>query len=77
MAEYKWISVKDRLPEESVYYLTYKEDCECMVLSYSPFHKAFNVRDWYSEEQVERFAIKVDYWMPLPELPKVGADVAE
>lgn len=65
----KWISVKDRLPEKSGYYLI----CRCgdlmSILGYSAVHKLFNVFD-HQPEDFKKFAVAVDYWMPLPEAPK-------
>ena len=64
----EWISVEDRLPEES---------CECLIatiiggiyqVSYSSRYKAFNALD--TDEA--KYAFKtVTHWMPLPEAPKM------
>ena len=63
----EWISVKDRLPEESGYYLVFADNGRREVLSYSKKYQAFNAfDDAYSEEYV----IPVTHWMPLPERPK-------
>ena len=65
----KWISVKDRLPEESGNYLTYKSNSFMAVLTYSAKYKLFNAWDWLSKETCIRNATKVTHWMPLPEEP--------
>ena len=63
----EWVSVKDRLPEESGYYLVFADIGRSEVLSYSKKYKAFNAfDDSYSESNV----IPVTHWMPLPNPPK-------
>ena len=63
----EWISVDDKLPEKSGYYLGFADNGRREVLSYSKKYQAFNAfDDAYSEEYV----IPVTHWMPLPELPK-------
>lgn len=66
----KWISVKDRLPERSGDYLTCRFGDIMSVLMYSAVHKLFNAYDDLSENHNKKFAVAVDYWMPLPEPPK-------
>ena len=67
----EWISVKDRLPEESGRYLVadfkryYFE-----VLHFSKDHGVFNAYDSFSPEESNANHIKVPYWMPLPEPPE-------
>lgn len=62
-----WISVQDRLPEESGYYLVFTDIGRIALLSYSKKYQAFNAHDdSYSEEYV----ITVTHWMPLPNPPK-------
>ena len=68
----KWISVKDRLPEESGWVLAAKvdEDGECswvMSLPYSHKHKAFNNWDFMDDKEGE---IQVDFWTAMPKFPK-------
>jgi hypothetical protein len=60
----EWISVKDRLPEESGRYLVYAKEGEREThRTIAPFHKAFHLSG--------RMAYwKVTHWMPLPEPPK-------
>lgn len=61
-----WISVKDRLPEESGRYLVYAKEGEREThRTIAPFQKAFHLSG--------RMAYwKVTHWMPLPEPPKEG-----
>lgn len=65
----EWISVKDRLPDSSGNYLTYR-DGYCYVLSYSTKHKLFNTFDEVDSEGAKRYHIAVTHWMPLPSAPK-------
>lgn len=59
MKDEGWIRCDDRLPEESTdNILTYNEYGFMMVLPFSSKHKAFNVIDYYKEDEVERLAIK-------------------
>lgn len=64
----EWISVEERLPEES---------CECLVatnigsvyqVNYSHRYKAFNALD---TDGAKYAMITVTHWMPLPEPPKM------
>lgn len=63
-AEPKWISVKDRLPEDGGYYLVTCEGIERYVKT------AF----WVITKQIWKLGYvtlpNVTHWMPLPELPK-------
>jgi len=59
-----WISVKDRLPDKSAYYLTTIRDAQAMT-------KAL----WYSKN-AGQFSCEEKYpthWMPLPIPPKKAA----
>lgn len=60
-----WISVNDRLPEVSGFYITCVEDngvAQCVGVTF------FNAQsEW--EDDDDSFEI-VDYWMPIPGLPK-------
>ena len=60
-----WISVKDRLPEESGYVLTYNGNCD--VLSFSKRWQKFNAYDALNNADN---AIDVTHWQRLPEPPK-------
>ena len=63
----EWVSVDDRLPEESGYYLVFADIGRNEVLSYSKKYQAFNAfDDSYSESNV----IPVTHWMPMPNPPK-------
>ncbi len=63
----KWVSVKDRLPDKSGYYLILSNTRDARIWSYSVKHKAFNAFDLLEDA---RYALPVTYWMPLPEPPK-------
>ena len=66
----EWISVEERLPEESGGYLTYRNGA-ISSLTYSARHKLFNAQDSLSEKFSKMFSIEVSHWMPLPEAPKM------
>ena len=66
----EWISVEERLPEESGLYLAFSALGNRLVLDYSAKHKLFNSFDSYSKEYAHGVAIAVTHWMPLPEPPK-------
>lgn len=61
----KWISVKDRLPDDCVEVLVYDTDCGIVI-------------GWYNKKDdifVAEFMNELDavtHWMPLPEPPKDG-----
>ena len=64
-----WISVKDRLPEKSGYYITcvveyYKQERVPQCVGVTLFNGTYWEDDDYPEEKE-----LVDYWMPIPELP--------
>lgn len=69
LEQYKWISVKDRLPDERIY------DCPCcLVTDGSLIHMAYFVYgEWIfadSGQAKEKMFYKVTHWMPLPESPE-------
>lgn len=66
----EWISVDERLPEESGYYLTYNAFGNRTILPYSTRHKRFNCWDCLKKNRVDDYSINVTHWMPLPEVPK-------
>ena len=77
MAE--WVSVKDRLPEESgnvivclmLPYLNNKRFAtEC---HYSAYHRKFGCFDTLGEEGLPPCGV-VTHWMRMPELPEVKVD---
>ena len=59
----EWISVKDRLPEESGDYLALTDGGFIERLSYSERHNAFNADDRLMNAEC---AIPCTHWMPLP-----------
>lgn len=67
----EWISVDERLPEESGDYLTYHNGV-ISALEYSTKHKLFNAVDSLPEKFSKKHSIMVSHWMPLPEAPKGG-----
>lgn len=75
-ARMKWISTKERLPEESgqvligVLGISKERFCHIANVEYSSVHKRFNVYDWMDEKEISGYM--PDYWMPLPEPPKEG-----
>ena len=58
----KWISVEDRLPEWTGWYLIYDNDSEDMCVV--PYDKERDIWFWGG--------IELTHWMPLPEPPKEG-----
>jgi hypothetical protein len=64
---YKWISVKDSLPEKDGYYLCFnpKWKKSISVLKFGEWTKNSRKRFW-SQSGEEAIVI---YWMSLPELP--------
>ena len=72
----KWISVKDRLPEQSgqVVAMTLSLDGErvncIMNMNYSARHKAFNALDDDSVVRARKTEIHPAFWMPMPKVPK-------
>ena len=73
MKKNKWISVKDRLPEESGNYLVCDVPYKIMsVVAYSARWERFNCYDTFTEEYVnEQRVYEVTHWMPLPDAPEV------
>lgn len=71
-----WISVKNRLPEQSgqVVAMTLSFDgervCCVMNMNYSAKHKAFNVFDDDSKVSALRREIHPAFWMPMPDVPE-------
>lgn len=62
----EWISVEERLPEKYGDVLCYTRNGTIFQVIYNPQYKLFNV----SSDNTEN-ALAVDYWMPLPEAPKM------
>lgn len=64
-----WISVKERLPENADYVLTCVDVNgvpQCIGLGYYSNDAGM----WIDPSDEEDGADNVDYWMPIPELPK-------
>lgn len=70
---FHWTATAYGLPNKTGYYLCIPDYGNCYQISDLPFsdvHKAFNVFDEYSQEEVLRFAISVSYWAERPEPPE-------
>ena len=66
----EWISVKDRLPEEKVNCIVHYKHAYCDNDDYWAIGICF-----YDGEKFRiDLSYKVTHWMPLPELPKEGAE---
>lgn len=62
----KWISVKDRLPEETGRYWCYVKEYNDLGISHFQWNFAFNVEEQgFNTNETE----KVTHWMPLPDPP--------
>lgn len=66
----EWISVKDRLPDESGEYVVLNDAAHQDVLMYSEKYKLFNACDFLEEDFALKNSIKVTHWMPLLKPPK-------
>lgn len=71
-----WISVKDRLPEESGYVLVHCSEPKGYIrgVQYSAKNKAFNASD---DSNAESAFTDVTHWMPLPEPPENEKEESE
>lgn len=59
-----WVSVEDRLPEESDDYLVCTEGTDMFICYYLKSENVWDMSDYpYITE-------KISHWMPLPELPE-------
>lgn len=63
-----WISVKDRMPEESGDVIVYCKDGYMCGTSYSKKHNAFNAHD--HQDTPENAFTDVTYWRPMPDPPE-------
>ena len=70
----EWISVDDRLPEESGEYLTFHEHGSCGVIYYNSSIHLWNV---YYFDDVRNAIRSVTHWMPIPEAPKMEGGAAQ
>ncbi len=66
LEQMKWISVKERLPDKSDYYLAFTDTCVIGVLPFSAQYRLFNAFDGDGTKH----HIPVTHWMSLPEPPK-------
>ncbi len=64
-----WISVKDRLPEKSGYYITYSRYLGVWLVRWSSFYNAWNCSDESDDNRLDSDSIS--HWMPLPGAPEV------
>ena len=66
-----WISVKDKLPDRSGYYLCYKPNAGVDGLKIDVHRWRSIDGDWAGSEVGSRI-IGITHWMPLPEPPNGG-----
>lgn len=70
----RWISVKDRLPEDGVRVLvsanSKSDDPVVAVTHYTHSLYGFNIKGWVEPWQYFFFEHEITHWMPLPEPPK-------
>lgn len=70
----KWISVKDRLPEDDVDVIVYavsnNGDCTIVITFHTHNLYGFNIEGWASPWQYFYRHYTITHWMPLPEPPK-------
>jgi len=67
----EWISVKDRLPEESLLVVAKIELNNFLKFNYEVAYISKFYHCWqynFSDDEIEREGIKVTHWMPLPKL---------
>lgn len=65
----KWISVEDRLPEESDEYLAYCGEYDGICVLH---HEVLETKSWWITQWKE-----VTHWMPLPEPPSESTVTVE
>ena len=63
--KYRWISVKDRLPERNGVYLAYDGE----YISTVEYEKGRHDSEW-TDDYEGYLDLLVTHWMPLPEPPK-------
>ena len=63
----EWISVTERLPEETGRYLTANKRWDDKI---DVFDLWFDGGFWYIDDEDDMFDYEVTHWMPLPEPPK-------
>lgn len=73
-AQPKWISVKDRLPEDNLNVLVYaignNKNSVIAMTGYTHNMYGYNIEGWRSPWQYFFYEYKITHWMPLPEAPK-------
>lgn len=62
----KWISVKDRPPEDHVAVFVFDSVCRNIYKAWM----SHDLGEWFSEEYLPDF-LNITHWMPLPEPPEV------
>ena len=90
LEQQRWIPVTERLPEKDGKFLVYKNVCKgystIMVVGFARNGRKVHEYDlrnhkkvWYDYDgEVGYYPLSsVTHWMPLPELPKEGADNVE
>lgn len=72
----KWISVKDRLPEDDEKYLIYPPMWGNYVVEFWPYddHNGIKKNSFYLESEYNEITNleNVTHWMPLPDKPQGG-----
>lgn len=67
----EWISVKDRLPEDSCDVLVAKRNGRVFKMSYhAPFDSGKRIFQWFGFGKWIDQHSQITHWMPLPEPPK-------
>jgi hypothetical protein len=66
----EWHDASVELPTESGEYFACTASGMVTHLGYSQKYKAFNVQDWYNEDEIEEYIIKVRYWADKLVLPE-------
>ena len=66
----EWVSVNDRLPDESGHYFTYSRVMGVYPYEFSKIHGLFNCLDRNDKATAKLYSIPVDYWCPRPNPPK-------
>ena len=68
--ENKWISVKDKLPEEGGRYWCYLKHINDLCASYFQWNCSYNKNEKIFSDIYLTDGEQVTHWMPLPEPPK-------
>lgn len=71
----KWISVKDRLPDEYGNYLVFTSDNDIDIGTFNPqFEDSWSMCDANGFYWVRQKGIEITCWKPLPKAPESEAD---